>query len=65
MFALLTGETTNTVETVINAMTNGLQSAGSDLLGAIASIVPVALPVMIAIVAVGVGIKIFRKVTGR
>lgn len=65
MFALLTGETTNTVETVINAMTNGLQSAGSDLLGGIASIVPVALPVMIAIVAVGVGIKIFRKVTGR
>lgn len=64
MFALLTGETTNTVKTVIDSMTNGLQSAGSDLLGALGSIVPVALPVMIAIVAIGVGIKIFKKVTG-
>lgn len=57
--------TANTVTTVIDALTNGIQSAGSDLLGAIASIVPVALPVMIAVVAIGVGIKIFKKVTGR
>lgn len=64
MFALLTGST-NTVSTVIDSMTTGLQNAGSDLLGGVASIVPVALPVMISIVAVGVGIKIFRKVTGR
>lgn len=57
--------TANTVSTVIDALTSGIQSAGSDLLGAIASIVPVALPVMIAVVAIGVGIKIFKKVTGR
>lgn len=56
---------TNTVSTVVDSMTGGLQTAGSDLLGAIASIVPVALPVMIAIVGVAVGIKIFKKVTGR
>lgn len=56
---------TNTVSTVIDAMTNGLSTAGSDLLGAIAAVVPVALPVMIAIVGVAVGIKIFKRVTGR
>ena len=31
--------TTNTVSTVITALTNGLSTAGSDLLGGIASIV--------------------------
>lgn len=59
------GATTNTVSTVIDALTNGLSNAGSDLLGAISTIVPVALPVMIAFVAVGAGIKIFKKVSGR
>ena len=57
--------TVNTVSTVIDSLTSGLSTAGSDLLGGIASIVPVAVPVMIAIVAIGVGLKIFKKVTGR
>lgn len=57
--------TVNTVSTVIDALTTGLSTAGSDLLGGIAAIVPVAVPVMIAVVAVGVGLKIFKKVTGR
>lgn len=56
---------TNTVSTVVDALTSGLSTAGSDLLGAIAAVVPVALPVMIAIVGVGVGIRIFKKVAGR
>lgn len=56
--------TVNTVSTVIDALTNGLSGAGSDMLGAIATIVPVALPVMITIVAVRVGIKIFKRVVG-
>lgn len=60
----LTG-TASTVSDVITALTSGLTTAGSDLLGAIASIVPVAVPVMVAIVGIGVGLKIFRKVTGR
>ena len=58
------GTDPNTVTTVINALTNGLSTAGSDILGAISTIVPVALPVMIGIVAIRVGIKIFRKVAG-
>lgn len=56
---------TNTIDTVITALTSGLSSAGSDLLGLIAAVVPIALPVMITIVGVGVGIKIFKKVAGR
>ena len=65
MLFMLEGATPNTVSTVIDALTNGLSTAGSDLLGAIATIVPVAVPVMIAIVGIGVGLKIFKKVTGR
>lgn len=57
--------TSNSVSTVVDAMTTGLSTAGSDILGAIGSIVPVALPVMIGVVVVGVGIKIFKRVTGR
>lgn len=57
--------TVNTVSTVIDSLTSGLGTAGSDILGAIASIVPVALPVMIAIVALFVGMRIFKRVTGK
>ena len=65
--ALVASESTpvpSSVSTVVDSMTTGLSSAGSDILGAIGSIVPVALPVMIGIVVIGVGIKIFKKVTG-
>lgn len=65
MTEIILTSSTNTVQTVIDALTNGLSTAGSDLLGAIATIVPVAVPVMIAVVAIGVGLKIFKKVTGR
>lgn len=54
----------STVNTVVTAMTDGLSGAGSDILSAIGSIIPVALPVMIGVVVIGVGIKIFKKVTG-
>lgn len=65
MTEIILTSSTNTVQTVIDALTNGLSTAGSDLLGAIATIVPVAVPVMIAVVAIGIGLKIFKKVTGR
>lgn len=65
VFALLSGGATNSVSTVTDAMTTSLSSAGSDMLGVIASVVPVVIPVMIGIAIVGIGIKIFKKVTGR
>ena len=34
-------------------------------MSAVGSVVPVALPIMGAIVVVGIGIKVFKKVTGR
>lgn len=53
------------VSTVTDALTTSLSSAGSDLLGVVAAVVPVVIPVMIAIAAIGIGIKIFKKVAGR
>lgn len=54
-----------TVAEVVDSMTSGLSTAGADILSAVSAIVPVALPVMIGIVVIGVGIKIFKKITGR
>lgn len=42
-----------------------MSTAASDALSAIQAILPIALPVMGAIVVVGVGIRIFKKVAGR
>lgn len=50
---------------VTQALETGLSSAGNDLLGVVSSVVPVVIPVMIGITAVGLGIKIFKKVTGK
>lgn len=57
--ALLTG--TNTVATVTGALETALSGAGSDLLGVVGTIVPVVVPIMIAVAAVALGIKIFKK----
>ena len=56
---------TESAGTVISALTGAMQTAANDALSAIQSILPIALPILGAIVVVGVGIKIFKKVTGR
>lgn len=53
--------TTNTVSTVTDALNTALSGAGSDLLGVVGTIVPVVVPIMIGVAAVGLGIKIFKK----
>lgn len=53
------------METVTSGLTTGIANAATDMMGAIGDILPVALPVMAAIAVIGVGIKVFRKVTGR
>lgn len=63
--AVVAAEGVSTVKTVTDALTNSLQSAGSDLLGVVSSIIPVVIPVMIAIAAIGIGLKVFKKVTGK
>lgn len=53
------------VSTVTTALTTGISSIANDAMSAIGSVIPVALPIMGAIVVVGIGIKVFRKVTGK
>lgn len=60
MAVLLDGTTT-----VTSALTSAFQSVASDCLSAIQAILPIALPVLGALVVVSVGIRIFKKVTGR
>lgn len=50
---------------VVTALTNALTATAGECQDAIAAVLPVALPVMGAIVVVGIGIKIFKKVTGK
>lgn len=57
--------TPNTVETVTNAMVTGLGDAGSDILGAMASIIPVVIGVMIAYAIIKVGAKVFTRLTNK
>ena len=53
------------VQNVINQVSTGLSSAGNDLLSAVGAIASDALPIMAGVLAVTLGIKIFKKVTGR
>lgn len=55
--------TPNTVSTVTDAMTAGLGSAGSDMLGAMASVIPVVIGVLIAYAIIQIGIKVFKMFT--
>lgn len=55
----LTGETTSSIQ---NALTNGFTTVASDALNAIAAILPIALPVLGAIIVIMVGIRIFKRV---
>lgn len=51
--------------TIVQGLTSAFQTCANDAVSAITSIVPIALPVLTALVVVGVGIKTFKKVTGR
>lgn len=55
----LTGETVNGVT---SALTNGFSTVASDALSAISAILPIALPIMGAIIVIMVGIKLFKGV---
>lgn len=51
--------------TVVSALTSAFSTVASDALSAVQGILPIALPVLGAIIVVGIGIKIFKKVAGR
>ena len=62
--AFLTGDASS-ISTVTDALTTGITTIGSDVMSAVGSVIPVALPVMGAIVVVSIGIKVFKKVAGK
>lgn len=51
--------------TVASALTSALSTVAADAMGAITAILPIALPIMGAIVVVGIGIRIFKKVASK
>lgn len=53
------------MEAVVSALTTGISSVATEAMGAIGAVVPVALPVFGAIVVVGIGLKVLKKITGR
>lgn len=62
-FASSTGSSTN--GSITESMVTAFTSIKDDILSAIAKIAPIALPVLGAGLLVVVGIKIFKKVTGK
>lgn len=54
-----------TVSSIATAMSTALGTIASDALSAIATIAPAAVPVLGGMLVVGLGIKAFKKVTGR
>lgn len=53
---------TTAMETVTNALSQGISSIATDAMTAIGTVIPVALPIAGAILVVTIGIKVFRKV---
>lgn len=51
--------------TIGSALGTAFTTAVSDIMSAIGTVLPIVLPVLGAIAVIGVGIKIFKKVTGR
>lgn len=59
---ILTGSGTTSIG---DTLATSLGNVANDALSAIGGVLPVALPVLGAIVVISVGIRIFRKVSGR
>lgn len=50
---------------ITSAMTTAFGTIASDAMSLISAVIPVALPILGAIVLVTIGIRMFRKITGR
>lgn len=51
--------------TVIAGLTESIASIADDVMSAIGSILPYALPIVGAVLVVTIGIKVFKKVSGK
>ena len=54
-----------TTVTITSALTSAFGTVATEVIDAVIAILPVALPVLGAFLTVGLGIKAFKKVTGR
>lgn len=59
------GGAANAMSGISTAVTTALGTVQSDALGLIASVLPYALAIVGAVIVVSIGMKVFRKVTGR
>lgn len=53
------------IDTITTALVTAMTSIANSAMSGIASILPVAAPVLGAILVIGIGIKVFRKFSGR
>lgn len=60
--SVFAAETSNAV---VTAMTTGLTTIASDCKEMVSSSVPIALPILGMFVMISLGIKVFKRVTGR
>ena len=54
-----------TMSDIVTALSTALGTVATSAMSAISGIVPVAAPILGAILVVGIGIKAFKKITGR
>lgn len=66
MMLLEAGEATGTAFTAVtNSLVTGITSIASGMTTAVAGVVPKALPIVGAVLVVSIGLKVFKKITGR
>ena len=53
------------MEGIVTALTTAVTGFASEAMSVISAVVPVALPIMGALIVVGIGIATFKKFTGR
>lgn len=53
------------MDSVVTGLTTGISDIATQAMSAIGAVLPVALPILGAVVVVGIGIKLFKKVAGR
>ena len=53
------------MEAVTTALTTGVTSIATEAMSAVGAVVPAALPITGAVIVVGIGLRVFKKVTGR
>ena len=65
MMAMALATATNAMDTVTNALTTSFTSVAGSIMGVIGDVLPIALPVVGAVMVITVGIKIFKRLVNK